>query len=159
MSRTVPRTDEWSRLNAIERRLSALERVAQPGEQSDFTNTPLTTSSDTFTTISGQPDTISAAIGASGDARITVGGLLETSAVDDTAYIGLSIDGAAALPCLELGATASIINGTVTLTFLASEIMGEPLGPGTHTFELQFRSSTAGHDVFFAAVSIVVKPI
>lgn len=126
---------------------------------SRFAAGTLSTTSLTYTTIAGQPATITADIGAHGDAEITVGALVAVTNVNDTAFVGLSVDGAPASTCLELSSTASIIAATTTLSFLASEVVGSLLSPGPHTFGLQFRGSTAGHTFNFAGVGLAVQPI
>ena len=157
MSRTVPASDSYTRLNDIESRLAALERQPLPMQFAFHANT-VTATSASYATLAGSPS-LTVTLGASGDAMVIMAANLGIEDVDDTAYLGLQVDGGSTEDIVWSGATASLIATSGCTVFSLSELFGSPLTPGSHTFTLRQRGSTNGHNFDFSGQALVIWPI
>jgi hypothetical protein len=117
----------------------------------------ISTTLTTYSAGAGSPS-VTAPIGASGDALITVSSLISLTNVNDTGQVGISLDGGAAINVLATSSTASIVANSCSVMFRASELF--TLTPNAdHTFQLQQKGSTAGHTFTFQGNALVVWPI
>lgn len=98
----------------------------------------LSTTSTTATAITGSP-TVSAVIGASGDAEITISAFVQVTTAT-TAFAALYIDGVLAGPtsCFDLVAGTGGAGVAMSTTLLLSLFNGATIAPGSHTFSLKY---------------------
>jgi hypothetical protein len=131
-----------------------------------YYNPALTLSGFGPSTISGSPQ-VQCTIGASGNAKITIGSFIELpSAGGNNCYGGifLVIDGGGTLygQCqltASLGAS-QVASASVTQIYsLTGLLNGGTLSPGLHTFSLKYYSNNSGGYTFFAQNFLEVVPV
>lgn len=122
-----------------------------------FNVSTLSVTSTSYSSPAGSPS-VTAVLGQSGDALITVCANIGTTNVNDTGQVGITVDGGTTYNVLLLGDTAGIVQGSCSLEVSVVELVGAPLTPGTHTFTMAYAGSTAGHTFQFGHSSLVVQP-
>lgn len=159
MSRTVPKADSWSRLNALEKRIATLERVVFP-PQFAYLATNVSTVSSSYAAEPGSPS-LTVKLGPSGDAIVLIAAAIQlSSATLDEAFVGLSIDGGAALQALTFTSAAATTGASTTFAARLSDLNGAPLAPpGLHTFTLEQRGQTNGNLYSFAQQALMIWPL
>lgn len=129
----------------------------------------LTTSSTSLVALAGSPS-VSAYIGASGDALVTVSATILTPTITSPADVGgsiaLSVDGSSSgLNWVQAGFNGGSYPSALPATqwpVSSAQLLSQTVGtvaPGEHTFGLEYASLGAGKSVTFFAIAIVVQPI
>jgi len=114
------------------------------------------TSSTAWTDLATVGPTVTAWIGASGQALILASASVQTTSLN-IAEIGISIDGGAAVMVGVVGILTG--NNSDRCAGTASAVYVQPgLTPGQHTFKMQYQNTSA-FSVDFAVRSLVVWPI
>jgi hypothetical protein len=111
--------------------------------------TPVMTSSTTYTTLANGPS-VTATIGASGTAMVTITGAI-TPTNGNTAYMGVSIDSGAVSDTQALGVDTNFMQASFTFVVTG-------LAAGDHSFGARYRVK-AGGNAQFANRSIIVVPM
>ena len=130
---------------------------------------PLSTTSSSFVAISGSPE-VSAYIGASGDALVTVSATINTPTITSPTVvggrIGLSVDGATPTGIwMEAGYNGGSYPSALPETewpASSAQLLSQTVGtvtPGEHTFGLVYSNLLGSASVFFTAIAIVVQPL
>jgi hypothetical protein len=107
------------------------------------------TNQTSYTTLPGGPS-VSATIGASGTAMVTITGAISPTA-GNTAFIGLSIDGGNASDTQSLAADTNFLQASATYVITG-------LSQGSHTFAARYRVSGGGN-AQFSNRGIIVVPM
>lgn len=150
MSRLVPKADPWSRLNAIESRMTALERVPQANGSSvwDFSGSLFNSSSSTWESLAGAPS-VDVQIGPSGLAVYTLSADVTTPGAGEYALLTITGDGPGGGgfstgdgALLTAESDAGVLH--ITQTSVGSLANPDPLTPGDWTFSLLFRAPSGG---------------
>jgi hypothetical protein len=122
--------------------------------QVDVVQSTLSTSSTTYVNLSGP--SVTATIGATGNALVRCSCFIVPQVANLTGYVGVSIDGGTpSFDWLGVGVTG-------TSVFIAdnacTERLATGLSAGSHTFELYYRTSAAS-TCDFSGSSLTVQPI
>jgi hypothetical protein len=127
---------------------------------SKYVNGPLATSSTTPFAITGSPS-VTAYLGASGDALVTVCCLMNTGITSTLGEVDLWVDGSSYGSALFMGypsSAGSAVEASCSTTRRLSDWEGALPANGNHVFTLRY-SSSAGTSIGFNAISIVVQPL
>jgi hypothetical protein len=117
-------------------------------------NTAETTTSTTFVDLATDGPSVTTTIGSSGRAIIIGGAFTHVSDTNQSAYLGLQVDGGATLEraLLENNFGGS---GGASIAFGRIET---GLSAGSHTFKLRYRQSLGGATAEYAARFLLVLP-
>lgn len=123
--------------------------------ESAYAQGTLTTTSSTETTIAGSPS-VTATLGASGDALVTVSAFIGMSVAAESA-VWLTIDGNSVGQWIAVSSGASGPVATNASSTRRLSNMGSAPGAGSHTFGLEFSSSSGTAQ--FSAIGLIVQPL
>ena len=125
---------------------------------SDFVGPTVTTTSSTFVDPS-TPVSVTATLGASGMAIVTLSSYCATSDSNDSACVGVQVDGGTTEQLIVVGAGSSslAVNVSTIVTFGGGDF--GTFTPGEHTFNVQIRGTTSGHTFTFENIYLGVQPI
>lgn len=121
--------------------------------------TTLTTQSTTFVDLGGPQ--VTAVIGASGDAIITASSFITSTATNQSAAVGISVDGAA--PTATILQLTNNSGGSLGVSCAMDRTLSQSsigtLTPGSHTFKLWFKQTLAATNASFALSVITARPV
>lgn len=121
--------------------------TVQPPELDNVTSTPWTAF--------GSPNTVTAEIGPSGQASVTVNVGIATNTANEQGLVGVSTDGGTAVTYASLSSAAGAVSSVV-----AGQIVVTGLSPGTHTFQLQYQTANDGTSkCSFYGPALIVQPL
>ena len=162
MSKPILDDDPLTKLADLEQRVATLERVPRVpqitttavGIRTAVVTTFETTTSTSYADLATPGPEVTVTIGPSGRVFLQGGAFAYVSDTNLTADIGLSVDGAAAIPVAALENNFGGSGGTSP----AFGRLIENLTPGEHTFRLRYLSSS-GVQVGFEARWLVALPL
>jgi hypothetical protein len=129
--------------------LAFAQSAARVGTEQDTTSTA-------YTDLATAGPSVTVTVGASGRAIVLAGAYAFSSVSNQSAYVGLKIDAAAAFDFALLGNNTG---GSMGASVAGGDILDD-LSPGPHTFKLQYRQSLAGANVAgFGLRWLVVFPL
>jgi len=124
---------------------------------SDYADATISTESTSWTALAGSP-TVTAVLGASGDAMVTVSAFIGMGVADSTCSIGLAVDGGSPEQWVALSSASTVGVNATTVRQLSKSGIGA-LTKGPHTFTLQYMTTDGSADANFSAQCLVVEPI
>lgn len=124
---------------------------------SHYHNGTLTTTSTTPVSLPTSP-TVTATVGKSGDALVTVSAFIGMTGAY-TSSIYLTIDGTTHGQWCAASSSAGGPIGLNSTTVRRLSDIGIALTPGSHTFALAYASSNSANSAKFSAIGLVVQPL